>query len=133
MKGGSVWGSATRLSRARDRRCAAGALNQATDTVNVRRTVQSAQYVTEHTNRPAANVGSSTQRLMSRQMRFLQLNLQKQRSVQHSMMNDVNLKEYAALVVSEPHVFEVDGKLLTSPIGHRGWTAVLPCERHSGR
>lgn len=66
-------------------------------------------------------------------MRFLQLNVQKQRNVQHSMMNDESLKEYAALMVSEPHVFELDGKLATSPMGHQGWTAILPSERHDGR
>jgi hypothetical protein len=33
-------------------------------------------------------------------------------------MNDVNLKEYAALVISEPHVLEIDRKVTTSLIGH---------------
>jgi hypothetical protein len=55
---------------------------------------------------------------MSRSLRFLQLNVQKQRNVQHSVMNDANLKEYAALVISEPHVLEIDGKVTTSPMGH---------------
>lgn len=76
----------------------------------------------DHTNRLAANVGSSTQQLMSRLMRFLQLNVQKQRNVQHSMMHEVSLKECAALIVSDPHVLEMDGKLTTSPMGHQGWT-----------
>jgi hypothetical protein len=40
-------------------------------------------------------------------------------------MNDVNLKEYAALVISEPYVLEMEGKVTTSPMGHQGWTAVL--------
>jgi hypothetical protein len=53
--------------------------------------------------------------------------------VQHSVMNDVNLKEYAALVISEPYVLEMDGKVITSPIGQQGWTVVLPSERHEGR
>lgn len=70
---------------------------------------------------------------MFRLMRFLQLNVQKQRNVQHSMMNDMSLKEYAALMVTEPHVLEMDGKLTTSPMGHQGWTAILPSERHDGR
>ncbi|KAI6824489.1 hypothetical protein KC343_g180 [Hortaea werneckii] len=113
--------------------CAAGALNQATVTANARRTVQSVRSAADHTNRLAANVGSFIQRLMYRLMRFLQLNVQKQRNVQHSMMNDVSLKEYAALMVSEPHVLEMDGKLTTSPMGHQGWTAILPSERHHGR
>ena len=70
---------------------------------------------------------------MSRSLRFLQLNVQKRRNVQHSVMNDVNLKEYAALVISEPYVLEMDGKVTTSPMGHQGWMAILPSKRHDGR
>jgi hypothetical protein len=70
---------------------------------------------------------------MSRSMKFLQLNLQKQRNVQHSVMNDASLKEYAALIISEPYVIEMEGKVRTSPRGHQSWTAILPSERHSGR
>jgi hypothetical protein len=81
----------------------------------------------------AASVGFSIRRLMSRSLRFLQLNVQKRRNVQHSVMNDVNLKEYAALVLSEPYVFEMDGKVTTSPIGHQDRMAILPSKRHFGR
>jgi hypothetical protein len=35
-------------------------------------------------------------------------------------MNDVNLKEYAALVISEPYVLGMDGKVTTSLMGHQG-------------
>jgi hypothetical protein len=66
-------------------------------------------------------------------MKFLQLNLQKQRNVQHSVMNDANLKEYAALIISEPYVIKMEGKVRTSPMEHQSWTAILPSERHSGR
>jgi hypothetical protein len=72
---------------------------------------------------------------MSRSLRFLQLNVQKRRNVQHSVMNDVDLKEYAALVISEPHVVEMNGKVITSPMGHQGWTVggakhVVGAQRH---
>jgi hypothetical protein len=75
----------------------------------------------------------SIRRLMSRSLRFLQLNEQKRQNVQHSVMNDVNLKEYAALMISEPYVFEMDGKVTTSPMGHQGWTVIPPSKRHDGR
>ena len=65
-------------------------------------------------------------------MHVLQLNMQKRREVQHSVMNDERLRGYAALVVSEPYVFEMEGKVGTSPMGHHCWTAILPSERHSG-
>jgi hypothetical protein len=70
---------------------------------------------------------------MSKPMQILQLNMQKRREVQHSVMNDASLKEYTALIVSEPYVFEMDGKVRTSPMGHQGWTAILPSERHDGQ
>jgi hypothetical protein len=64
---------------------------------------------------------------MSRSLRFLQL------IVQHSMMNEPSLKEYAALISSEPHSFEMDEKVRTSPMEHQSWTAILPSRRHEGR
>jgi hypothetical protein len=129
----NAWGSDTRRFRARDRSYAVGVLNQATVTANARQTVPSAKYAADHTTRLAASVGFSIRRLMSRSMKFLQLNLQKQRNVQHSVMNDANLKEYAALIISERYVIEMNGKVTTSPIGHQGRTAIPPSERHDRR
>ena len=63
---------------------------------------------------------------MCKPMQILQLNIQKRREVQHSVLNDAGLKEYTALIISEPYVFETDGKVRTSPIGHQSWTAILP-------
>jgi hypothetical protein len=97
-------------------------LSQATVTVDTRQTVLSAQRAVDHTTRLAASVGFSTRRPMSRAMKFLQLNLQKQRNVQHSVMNDETLKGYAALVISEPYVVEMNGKVTISPMGHQGRT-----------
>jgi hypothetical protein len=48
-------------------------------------------------------------------------------------MNDASLKDYTALAISEPYVFEMDRKVRTSPMGHQSWTAILPSERHDGR
>jgi hypothetical protein len=42
------------------------------------------------------------------------------------VINDVSLKDYAALVISEPHVFEMNGKVTTSPMGHQGCMAIFP-------
>lgn len=35
------------------------------------------------------------------------------------MINDASLKEYTALAISEPYVFETDRKVRTSPIGYQ--------------
>ena len=72
--------------------------------MNVKQTVPSARYVTDHTTRLAANVGFFIRRLMFRSMRFLQLNVQKQQNVQHSVMDNASLRKYAALMISGPHV-----------------------------
>ncbi|KAI7713817.1 hypothetical protein KC353_g7264, partial [Hortaea werneckii] len=112
---------------------AAGVLSQAIATVSVKQRTPDVPYATGLTNRPAASVVLSTQQVMSKQMQVLQLNMQKRREVQHSVMIDAGLKEYTALAISEPYVFEMDGKVRTSPMGHQSWTAVLPSGRHSGR
>jgi hypothetical protein len=65
---------------------------------------------------------------MCKLMRILKMNMQKRKEVQHSVMNDASQNEYAALVVSKPYVFEIKGKVRTSPMGHQSWTAILPSE-----
>lgn len=66
-------------------------------------------------------------------MQILQLNMQKRREVQHSVINDASPKEYAALAVSEPYIFDMGGVVRTSPMALRSWTAVPPSIRHNGR
>lgn len=80
------------------------------------------------TNHPAATVVLYTHRLMYKPMEVLQLNMQIRREVQHSVIEDPGLKEYTAAVVSEPYIFEMDGKVRISPMGHQGWTAILPSD-----
>ena len=107
--------------------------NRAIATVIVERSPQDVFYAMGRTNRLADSVVLSTQPVMYKSMQVLQLNMQKRREVQHSVMNDESLKEYAALVISEPYVFEMEREVRTSPLGHQGWTVILPSERHSGR
>lgn len=125
--------SDTKPFRALKSRFVAGVLSLATATMTVRQNSPNVPYARGPTNRPAAIVVSSTRQLMSRLMQILQLNMQKRREVQHSVMNDASLKEYTALVISEPYVFEMNRKVRTSPIGHQSWTAILPSQRHDGR
>ena len=51
---------------------------------------------------------------MHRSLRVLQLNVRKQEPVQLSLMNDPDLKEYAALAISEPYARKIDGKIITA-------------------
>ncbi|KAM4058408.1 endonuclease-reverse transcriptase domain-containing protein [Hirsutella rhossiliensis] len=41
-------------------------------------------------------------------------------------MNDEDLKDFVALAISEPHARNIDGKVVTSPMGHRNWTKMIP-------
>ncbi|XP_044715307.1 reverse transcriptase (RNA-dependent DNA polymerase) domain-containing protein [Hirsutella rhossiliensis] len=43
-----------------------------------------------------------------------------------SLMNDEDLKDFAALAISEPHARNIDGKVVTSPMGHHNWTKMIP-------
>ncbi|XP_044720027.1 endonuclease-reverse transcriptase domain-containing protein [Hirsutella rhossiliensis] len=43
-----------------------------------------------------------------------------------SLMNDEDLKDFVALAISEPHARNIDGKVVTSPMGHRNWTKMIP-------
>ncbi|KAI7705111.1 hypothetical protein KC353_g13078 [Hortaea werneckii] len=133
VDGESAFTRATKPFCARKRRPAAGVLSQAIATVSVKQRTPGVPYATAPTNRPAVSVVSSTQQPMCKPMQFLQLNMQKRREVQHSVMNDLSLKDYTALAISEPYVFEMDGKVRTSPMGHPRWTAILPSQRHDGR
>lgn len=51
---------------------------------------------------------------MSKTLKILQLNAQKSPNVQLSLMNDDSLRDYGALILSEPHVWKMDGHVLVS-------------------
>jgi hypothetical protein len=66
-------------------------------------------------------------------MKIYQLNVQKQRAVQHSVMNDSDLAECTALALSEPYCFRKDEEVMTVPLGHATWTKTILTNRHEGR
>ncbi|KJZ68546.1 hypothetical protein HIM_12063 [Hirsutella minnesotensis 3608] len=64
--------------------------------------------------------------IMLESLRILQLKARKRDVVQQSLMNDVDLKGFAALAISEPYARNIDGKVMTSPMGNRNWTNMIP-------
>ena len=102
-------------------------------TANVKRRYPSVSRVEARMNRGAATVECCTLLDMHRTMKIYQLNVQKQRAVQHSVMNDGDLEEYAALALSEPYCFRKDEEVVTVPLGHANWTKMIPTNRHEGR
>lgn len=84
-------------------------------------------------NRGVAIVECCTLLDMHRTMKIYQLNVQKQRAVQHSVMNDDDLEQYAALALSEPYCFRKDEEVVTVPLGHANWTKMIPNTQHEER
>ena len=74
-------------------RFVAGVLSQATVTVTVKQRKLDMQYAVRPKNRPAASVVLTVQLMVSKTLQVLQVNVQKQREVQHNETNDTGLKE----------------------------------------
>ena len=70
---------------------------------------------------------------MSNTLQVLQLNVRKQGTVQQSLMNDPQLKDFAILAISEPHIRMIDNTLVTTPLGHANWSKMIPTTRSEGR
>lgn len=59
-------------------------------------------------------------------MKFLQANLGKCPPVQQSLLNDKEIKDFGAILVSEPHCPRIEGTVVVSPISHRYWEPFYP-------
>jgi hypothetical protein len=84
-------------------------------------------------NRLAETAGSSTHLNMSRTFRMIQLNVRKQSAVHDSLMNDEEIQGATVLAVQEPHAWRIQGRLLTTPMGHYKWTKMVPLSWTEGR
>ena len=93
----------------------------------------SASHAEDHTNHTARTVGRSTQRDMNRTLRIIQLNVRKQGAVHESLMNDEDTQGAMALAIQEPQARRIQGRLLTTPMGHHKWTKMVPSTWREGR
>src|ERR1700712_3042453 len=66
-------------------------------------------------------------------LQVLQLNVRKQDTVQHSLMNDDQLREFAVIAISEPYAWTIDNSTTTVPIGHPNWTKMTPTVQRQER
>ena len=58
---------------------------------------------------------------------ILQINAQKRPLVIHSMMNNESLKDFKAILISEPHVWRnKEGRVILTPTAHYNWTKIKP-------
>ena len=84
-------------------------------------------------NRSAEIVGNSTHHDMNKSVRIIQLNVRKQGAVHDSLMNDEETRDAVALAIQEPQARRIQGRLLTTPMGHHKWTKMVPSTWREGR
>lgn len=77
-------------------------------------------------NRLAGTARCSILPDMNRTLQVLQLNVRKQEIVQHSLMNDPELRDFGVLAISEPYTRRIDEAVVTVPKGHPNWTKMVP-------
>src|SRR3954469_15089879 len=64
---------------------------------------------------------------MHSEFKILQANAARMLGTQHSIMNARYLKDYALLLIQEPHVYQDENKVWRAvPRHHMYWNAVLP-------
>jgi hypothetical protein len=64
---------------------------------------------------------------------MIQLNVRKQGAVQDSLMNDKEIQNATVLVIQEPQARRIQGRLLTTPMGHHKWVKLTPSTWREGR
>ena len=84
-------------------------------------------------NRSAGTAECFILLVMNRAFQVLQLNARKQYTVQHSLMNDPQLKDFGVLAISEPYAWTIDNTVVTVPMGHPNWTKMIPTAQNRER
>lgn len=84
-------------------------------------------------NRSAGTAESSTHLNMCRTFRMIQLNVRKLGAVHDSLMNDEEIQDATVLAIQEPQARRIQGRLLTTPMGHHKWTKMVPSFWREGR
>ena len=97
--------SATKPTRARKPRSVADVHSRDIATANLERRSPSVAHAADHTSRPAVRVEFSIPPRMHNTPKIFQLNVQEQRAVQHSVINDNILQKFAALALSGSYCF----------------------------
>ncbi|KAJ6114720.1 hypothetical protein N7486_000498 [Penicillium sp. IBT 16267x] len=105
----------TRHFNARRARSAQNAPRKAITIVAAIKRFQNASYAEALMNRTAKTVGSSIRHVMNKTLRVIQLN------------------NAVALAIQEPQARRIQGRLLTTPMGHHKWTKMMPSTWREGR
>ena len=70
---------------------------------------------------------------MSKAVRMIQYNVRKQGPVLDSLMNDEITRGATVIAIQEPHARKIQGRLLTTPMGHQEWVKMVPTICREGR
>ncbi|KAI3091337.1 hypothetical protein CBS147333_10307 [Penicillium roqueforti] len=76
---------------------------------------------------------SNCDQTVPKPLRVIQLNVRKQGAVHESLMNDEATQNAVALAIQEPQARRIQGRLLTTPMGHHKWTMMVPSTWREGR
>ena len=107
--------------------------DQATLIRNAKRPCRNASHAEALTNPSAETARNSTRLVMANKFQILQLSVGRREGVQHSLLNDHDIKEYSVLAIQEPTAIIRDDILITTPMAHREWTKIVPSVHREGR
>ncbi|SPJ70278.1 related to reverse transcriptase [Fusarium torulosum] len=110
-----------------------GARKKAITTVHAQERFRNVSHAAVPTSHTAEIVGNSIHHSMNSIFRLFQLNVRKQGPVHDSLINDKDIQDATVLAIQEPQARRIQGRLLTTPMGHHKWIKMVPTTEREGR